>query len=403
MKTRNIFMALFVAALMQSCSDDAEVVEHGRIPSVDKIEFTASEVMANDALNTFGSKMFNKVVASEKDKDCVSFSPLSASICLAMVANSCDEDMEMALTSILGYSDVATLNSTCKQLMQFIVSTSNGGETLIANSCWVNDSYSFGNSWKDLMESSYYADVSLLDFADDNSKNVLDKWCSDNTKGLIPRIDRILSQDMVCVLINALYFRGEWDSKFDPGKTVPDIFNGRDYKGDVKMMKADNIYDYLKTEQFEAVSLKMGKNRMRFLLPSEGSAVDELADGDLLNETNVSAQWRKALVHLSLPRFEVRNSADVTRVLKDMGMPLGCSFDKMGIGKRGAINVKQQTYTSIDEEGAKVASLTHTGFETANPDFGDEEVTMKFDRPFVYYVQNEVTGTVLMAGVVYNL
>lgn len=396
-------MALLAAALMQSCSDDAGIIERGRIPAVDKIEFTTSEVIANDALNAFGSEMFNKVVASEKDKDCVSFSPLSASICLAMVANSCDEEMERALTGILGYSDVATLNSTCKQLMQFIVSVSNGGETLIANSCWVNDSYSFGNNWKDLMESSYYADVSLLDFADDNSKNVLDKWCSDNTKGLIPRIDRVLSQDMVCVLINALYFRGEWDLKFDIGKTVPDIFNGRDYRGDINMMKADNIYDYLKTEQFEAVSLKMGKNRMRFLLPSEGSAVDELADGDLFNETNVSAQWRKALVHLSLPRFEVRNSADVTRVLKDMGMPLGCSFDKMGIEKRGAINVKQQTYTSIDEEGAKVAFITHTGFETANPDFADEEVTMKFNRPFVYYVQNEVTGTVLMAGVVYNL
>lgn len=84
-------------------------------------------------------------------------------------------------------------------------------------------------------------------------------------------------------------------------------------------------------------------------------------------------------------------------------MPLGCSFDRMGIERHGSVNIKQQTYTSIDEEGARVASITHTGVDTANPDFADEEVTMKFDRPFIYYVQNEITGTVLMAGVVYNL
>ncbi len=403
MKTKNIFMALSAVMLIQSCSDDTEVINHGKIPPLDKIEFTASEAKVNDALNTFGSKMFNKVVASDEIGDCVSFSPLSASICLAMVANSCDEEMEHALTDILGYSDVATLNSTCQQLMRFMVSGSNGGETLIANSCWVNDGYSFVDRWKDLMATNYYADVNQLDFADEGSKNVLDKWCSDNTKGLIPRIDRTISPDLICVLINALYFRGEWDSKFNVDKTISDIFNGRDHKGDVKMMKADKVYDYLGTEKFEAVSLKMGNSQMRFILPLEGNAIDELTESDLFNETNVLAEWRKALVHLSLPRFEVRNSADVTEILKEMGMPLGCSFDRMGIERHGSVNIKQQTYTSIDEEGARVASITHTGVDTANPDFADEEVTMKFDRPFIYYVQNEITGTVLMAGVVYNL
>lgn len=403
MRIRFIMIVCLMSVVISSCSDDTEVINHGKIPPLDKIEFTASEGKVNDALNTFGSKMFNKVVASDEIGDCVSFSPLSASICLAMVANSCDEEMEHALTDILGYSDVATLNSTCQQLMRFMVSGSNGGETLIANSCWVNDGYSFVDRWKDLMATNYYADVNLLDFADEGSKKVLDKWCSDNTKGLIPQIDKAISPDLICILINALYFRGEWDSKFDVGKTVSDIFNGRDHKGDVKMMKADKVYDYLRTGKFEVVSLKMGKNRVKFLLPSDGIRIDELTDGDLFNETNVSADWRKVLVHLSLPRFEVRNSADVTEILKEMGMPLGCSFDRMGIERHGGVNIKQQTYTSIDEEGARVASITHTGLVTTNPDFADEEVTMKFDRPFIYYVQNEITGTVLMAGVVYNL
>ncbi len=403
MKLKFILPISLMLALMLSCSNDVEVDNQGKIPSIEKIEFSAAEKKANDALNAWGSKVFNNIVAKEKDKDCVSFSPLSASLCLTMLANSCDNEMEEAIRKLIGHTEVTSLNSTCQLLMRFLTSKSNGGETLIANSCWINSNYPFIDNWKNLMESNFYSDVYSLDFSDNVNKDRLDKWCSDNTKGLIPKIDVNISSDLVCVLINTLYFQGEWKNKFDVNKTTSETFNGRNYIGNVKMMNQDNIFQYLKSNDYEAVSLKMGKNNMKFILPSEGINIAELTKSISINEITKDNRWKNALVHLSLPKFETGYSVDITDVLREMGLHSSCRFDKMGIKQESNVVLKHKAYTSIDEEGAKIASVTHVNGVTANPDFADEEVTFKLDRPFIYYVHNTETETILMAGIIYNL
>lgn len=85
----------------------------------------------------------------------------------------------------------------------------------LANRLYVDKSYVFEQEYIDTVKSTFYADAVNADFAGDTEgvRNEINDFVRNATDGLIRQILQTpLGQDTVMVLVNALYFKGDWEN-----------------------------------------------------------------------------------------------------------------------------------------------------------------------------------------------
>lgn len=427
MKTKSLLFALMALSLSACSSDgDSPAVDNNQ-PSVDPttkleltktISLTPAEETTNHSLNQFSFNFLNKAASStdafENNDGNISVSPLSASICLSTLANSGDKTLENAIAELLGEKDLANLNTTCNKLMRFLPSTANGAILTLANSAWYNNIYSPADKWVENLSTTFGTYVKGIEFEKKNV-SLVNSWCSQNTNGRIPEIIDQLHSDGVVHLINALYFQGKWMIDFDPALTDSQSFDGTEGTTKVKMMHSNLPLAYSRNADFESVAVPFcGNTRIVLVMPAENKSASDLA------RTMTLADWDKALaeaekakVDLSLPKFKVESSADISNILHELGLPVTFNLDKMGVKDQsgrivnGTAIVRQKTSAGIDEKGAEAAAITDAEIiVTSSGNSNQEEmkeVVLAFDRPFLYFIENTKTGTILLAGVVNNL
>jgi serpin B len=142
---------------------------------------------------------------------------------------------------------------------------------------------------------------------------------------------------------------------------------------------------------------------MLFVLPPAGETAKSFL-GRLTPK-----QFRKLYQHkdfsrvvISLPRFSIRNTYDLKPILAPMGMaPLFASVDLSRIDgplQKGfqVSQVIHQTYLQVDEEGTRAASVTMSGATAASPP--RRTVTFQADRPFLYALIHEQSGSIVFLG-----
>jgi len=91
-----------------------------------------------------------------------------------------------------------------------------------------------------------------------------------------------------------------------------------------------------------------------------------------------------------------------------MGMEVAFDPDNAdftGINPDGGLyisEVKHKTFIEANEEGTEAAAVTsvEVGVTSVGPD--PQPLFMKIDRPFVYFIQEKATGTLLFIGKVMN-
>lgn len=183
----------------------------------------------------------------------MSVSPVSVSICLAMVANAVDDANAQAIAKALGYSDLQALNELCAKLLTYLPDSRQGAELLLANSLWYHLIYNISDPYTNLLKETFGAEITGADFGAPATVDLINKWCSDNTNGKIDQLTDELNGD-VC-WINALYFAGMWDTPFDKSLTHKAPFNTPDGVKEVDMMHRDMLCNYTKTDVYHSVSI----------------------------------------------------------------------------------------------------------------------------------------------------
>lgn len=399
-----LFMGLVMICGLLSFTSCEEVEKSGSedIPVIDKIEFTRVQEIANSNINNLGEKLIKSVIINNEDLDDASFSPVSASICLALVANSADSELEDFVVGLHGESDLPSLTATCKLLMQYLPSKNNKNIIAFANSVWVNDNYDVLSSWEEAIKNDLYSENFKIDFSNSSNKDFIDRWCSDKTNGLIPKLELELDDTQMAIFANAIYFMGEWEEKFNKNNTDMMPFYGRRNTHDVATMHDTRICEYIKSDNFASITLNIGNNDFIMVLPDENTDVESvIKDLDWKTIYNNSQNY---LVDLSIPKFTISRNLKLTETLKSIGMPEKISMKKMGLEHKNYIKVQQTSFTSLDEDGVEVAVVTYTGMETANhPGYVEGKTEFKVNRPFIYMLRNKTTNSIIMAGAVRDI
>jgi serpin B len=259
----------------------------------------------------------------------------------------------------------------------------------------------------DTLAVDHGAELHVVDFlgAPESARKAINTWMGDHSGQWI---DSVLQPGSILpttrmVLGNAVFFSAAWKTPFKSSDTRFAAFTRRDGSVvEVPTMTATQNLAYGEGQGYSAVQLPYdaGDLSMILLLPPQGGldALESSLSPERL--TSIVAGLEERTVAIELPTFKVESSLGLGDALGRLGMPNAFSdaadFSGMsGVPGLSLDEVVHQTFVDVDEAGTEAAAATATGF-TATAAFLPAEI--RFERPYLFLVRDNVTGTVLFLG-----
>jgi len=379
----------------------------GNIRSYDRGKIDEHVVRAN---NDFAFNVFRQLDSEDGEKN-IFISPLSISAALTMAYQGAGSTTRDAMAETLGYNDmeIEKINESFKNLLGMLNRKDKKIEINISNSIWYRQGRKIKDEFLSVNKDIFGASVSELDFSDPESADKINRWISDSTKGKIEKmIEPPIPADVVMYLINAIYFKGEWTEKFDKNLTFNSEFHsGNGRVSDIMMMYKNGNAEYGAGDQWKAVRLPYGKGSMSMycILPEEGISVNDfIADMNTEKWEQIKGSISETEdVVLQIPRFKIDYGI---KELKDSltAMGMGEAFtggaDFSGIREDIYISsVMHKAVVEVNEEGSEAAAATVVEMTEAA---AAEPIMFIADRPFVFIIADDETGSVLFMGKVFD-
>jgi serine protease inhibitor len=357
-----------------------------------------------DQTTQFAFDLAKQVNTAEGQAKNVFISPLSLHIALGMILNGANGQtaQEIQKTLKLDAQTLTEANKTYQNLMENLPTVDPGVTVTLANSVWNRNTFPVVTSFQDILKTTFKADVSAENFDDPATVGKINTWASQKTNGKIPKvIDQIQGND-VMFLLNALYFKGDWKTQFDPNKTIDSPFNlASGGTTNVKMMRVSAIFRQALRSTYAAIELPYGSDKyaMTVLLPNQNTTADALINS--LSSTDwvqLHKDMTAAEIDFGLPKFTLSYEIKLNNALSAMGMPTAFTdnADFTKINAKGGLTlsfVKQNTFVAVDEKGTEAAAVTTGGVSTTSA-----RVPTLCDRPFVFVIHEKTSGTVLFVG-----
>ena len=413
MRTGLYSLLVATAALMAlACSEGPTAP--ARITALPRA-LTGAEQRLIDADNRFAFKLLHQAAAETRDTIANLFvSPLSVAMALAMTYNGAAGSTETAMRETLELEgmSLAEVNEGYRSLIALLRTLDRNVTFTIANSIWYRDGFVVLQPFLDANRTFFDARVEALDFGSPAAAQTINDWVKQQTNGLIPEIvPSPLPRWAMMYLINAIYFKGNWAQQFDKDLTRPAPFRLPDgstasvptmthaEEPDVRVWQDQNV---------QVLDLPYGGHAysMTVVMPRDPAAIDGFVDG------LTDAQWNawiagldSTAIQVYLPKFKLTNDLSLVSTLKALGMEIAfdceppdmADFARMTPQQVCITNVKHKTYVDVNEEGTEAAAATavEIGFTSLPP-------SIAVDRPFVFALRENLSGTILFLGVVRN-
>ncbi|XP_074056744.1 leukocyte elastase inhibitor-like [Macrotis lagotis] len=367
--------------------------------------------------NTRFAVDFYKTLIKTHPKENIFVSPLSISTALAMVLMGAKGDTALQLSKTFHFDEVDEVHSRLQSLNTSINKRGTSYILKLANRLFGENTYHFLSEFLDSIQKLYGAKLATVDFqhASEDARKEINQWVKEQTEGKIPELLVSGTVDSLTklVLVNAIYFKGNWEDKFDEAQTTDTPFrlNKREKKS-VKMMyqKKKLPFGYIKALKCRVLELPYKGNElsMIILLPDD---IEDNSTGLEEIEKQLSMEklkeWtdRKNMdyidVHVRLPRFKMENTYNLNSDLERMGL---CDLFSRGKADLSGMSgnrdlfiskIVHKSFVEVNEEGTEAAAAT-AGIAEFAMLMPEEEFTA--DHPFLFLIRHNDTENILFFG-----
>ncbi|KAJ9446316.1 putative serpin-like protein R700 [Diplonema papillatum] len=238
------------------------------------------------------------------------------------------------------------------------------------------------------------------------------KLAETHTNGLIKDLlhPEDVSADIMAILLNTVYFKADWASKFKNNKTKKSFpFTRLDSEATkVDMMNQQGNFAYYETKEAQYVQLDYAgaAKDVALLIELPKGKATAPTFGALASTGSIDGftqKFQRQSVDLSLPKFKTEARLQVKEVLQQLGMVQafsgGADFSVMSKTKLNISQVIQQLLFEVDEEGTTAAAATAVMMMRcmvqATP---KAAATVCCDHAFGYMLVHLPTGTPLFNG-----
>jgi serine protease inhibitor len=363
----------------------------------------------------FALDLFRELVAEDVNMD-IFISPLSISTALTMTYNGAESTTKDAMAKTLNLENMTLeeINQEYSCLIGSLENVDQAVKLLIGNSVWMEKGFEpiVKSSFLERVGTSYDGEVFTRDFGNPQTVSEINGWIDERTEGKIKEMVQQLSPELVMLLINAIYFKGEWKIRFDEAKTQKQDFylpNGNSVKVDMMSTVGNFSYYYYSGEKCQVARLPYGRDKvaMYVFLPDEGVSLDSFIAS--LNQTAqdeyVSKLQPVGDLVVKLPKFGVQYGVRrLNDVLKKLGMGIAfepCEANFSDIASTAPQNlyisyVDHKAVVEVNEKGTEAAAATVIGIGVTS--VGIFSPSFVVDRPFFFEIRDDRSGSILFMG-----
>jgi serpin B len=416
-KSKIFACMLFLSALLTACLPaPANLVQSPVGRDADPNIPSGNLASLVDGNNAFAMDLYHSLISKSGN---LVLSPYSISLALAMTeAGARGQTANQMAESLHFLQPDDQLHAAFNQLDQDLEKNSNlPGSTdqafrlNIANGIWAQQDHPFQTAFLDLLARNYGAGVHLADFVTkaDSVRSEINDWVSNKTEGKIQNLIAPGGLDPLTrmVLVNAIYFKADWQNQFDPNSTQDGPFHLVDGSQIQVKLMSNNLHGILYTQigSLQAVELPYqgGSTAMDILVPDSGTFNNFESTLDSKALIAILGSYQRAEVDLALPKFRYSSQFGLADTLKGLGMTDAFDMntaDFTGMdGQRdlyiGA--VVHQAFVSVDEKGTEAAAATAVIMETGSAPL-HAAIRLVVDRPFLFLIRDLKSGQILFIG-----
>jgi len=339
------------------------------------------------------------------------FSPYSISSALGMTYAGARENTAREIKKALHFQlGQAELHPAFKSLnRELVASAREAGEKLNIANGLVLTRGNVSDEFKTILKDNYGAEI----FA--GGLDTINGWVKQKTEGKIGRILEQLDRNSVCVILNAVYFKGIWESQFQKRSTYDAPFSvSAGEQVTVSFMHQESDFKILTEKDFEAVSIPYKGNSlsMVILLPQ---TIDGLSLLEKQLTTRSLKEWLEKLhekpvqeVDLYLPKFKLETGYDLVSPFDKMGIKDAFSREKADFRGMGGLKgdiwisqIKHKAFVEVNEEGTEAAASTAVEIRAMSA--GPHPVFLfRADHPFLFIIRDNQSNTILFMGRMVN-
>ncbi|XP_063339744.1 leukocyte elastase inhibitor-like isoform X2 [Pelmatolapia mariae] len=377
----------------------------------------ASSVPVSKASTAFSLAML-KTLSEEDSTGNIFYSGLSVSAALAMLMLGARGSTATQMSEVeYAYTDEDDVHAKFAKLLTDLNKADAPYSLSLANRLYGDRSYTFLEEFLKGTKKHYNAELESVDFKEnaEEARVHINSWVEKQTQD---KIKDLLSQDAVdsltkLVLVNAIYFKGSWNTQFKEEMTADAQFrlNKNDTKA-VKMMHQKSKFPFATIPEADCKILEMpykGNDlSMLIFLPND---IEDDATGLEKLEKELTyknfVDWTRPdmmspnEVDVKLPRFKMEEKYDLEKILTKMGMENAFDIYKSDFSGMSPANdlivskVVHKAFVDVNEEGTEAAAATGVDMEVRSITIPVEFVA---DHPFIFFIRHKPTKSILFVG-----
>ena len=309
---------------------------------------------------SFQISLFNQLNKKNKDNN-LTISPLSIFQALSLVTNGAKGETQNELLKFLDNKEMEEINLINSNILSIIKDNSS---LEIANA--IMSKLSPLPTFIKIAKEIYSSEIQPL-----NNVQQINKWCDTKTHGKIKKIIDKLESNIFMVILNAVYFKGQWINQFSKDLTIKKPFyNFNSKKNEIKVdtMINTEYFSYYEDSNLKAIELPFKKDSMSSLiiLPNDNININDFID--ILDKDNeyiytIIDNLKYLKVHIEMPKFEIEYKESLKKVIMDMGVNLAFNnnADFSNIRNQNDLlidDIIHKTYLKVNEDGTEAAAVT---------------------------------------------
>ncbi|KAJ8401537.1 hypothetical protein AAFF_G00378540 [Aldrovandia affinis] len=343
------------------------------------------------------------------------FSPLSVSMALAALSLGARGQTHQQLFEGLGFNRTDITAEEVSQAFQHVLQDLNKKTDVdlsLGNALFIEETFKPRPEFLESMKRYFQSEGFSTNFSKtEEAKEQINKYVEEKTKGKIKKLVQKVNPGTLLYLTSYIYFKGKWEIPFEPRQTRKDIFHVDDNTTvHVEMMtKEDTFYVYY-DEEISTHVLQLNYNEsvsMMLVLPEKGlQGLQEVVSKEHLKKWITSMKKRLYSVHI--PKLSVETLYELEYVLPGMGITdvFQSTANLTGISEKGNLVVSKVIHKAtldMDEAGAKAAAATAVEIMLKSAFiYHHSPPVLKFDHPFMVFVLNLETRSILFMGKIEN-
>lgn len=364
------------------------------------------------ASNAFGFDLYRRL--RERPGN-LAFSPTSLSTALTMASagarNTTAAEMRRVLHLPANRASVAT---DAGRLAASITTPRRQVTVRIANRLFGDQEFTPNPGYIDAIAGGFGARLEPVDFASEpeRARERINSWVEQQTEHRIPNLlgPGAVDADTKLVLVNAIYFLGEWTQPFARYLVRSAPF----HLDPERVIQVPTMHQLARRRIGTVPHAKMleipygdGTMSMLILLPdatSDLAALERSLDARTIDAG--VARLRTRWVALLLPKFEI--AADTALSLKSpleaLGMRTAFDQDKADFTGLSALpglvitDVVHKAYLRVDERGTEAAAASAALKGRQGDDDDPPSIAFSADHPFLFAIRDQATGLILFMG-----